>query len=67
MYDKSVHIIHVATIIHVLNFNAATIQGWPLIEGGVYCTETPSVWRLFKQVKTTMHVSVLNKLRSFKS
>ena len=36
-----------ATISHVLNFDMATIQGWPLIEGDVYCTEAPSMWLLF--------------------
>ena len=28
-----------ATISHVIIFDAATIQGRPLIEGGIYCTE----------------------------
>ena len=32
-----------ATISHVLNFNVTTIQGGPLIDGGIYCTEEPSV------------------------
>ena len=39
-----------ATIVPVLNFDAATIQGRPLIEGGVYCTEVLSVWQQFKIV-----------------
>ena len=30
-----------------LNFVAATIQGWPLIKGSVYCTEAPSLQLLF--------------------
>ena len=33
----------VATISHVLNFNATTIRGEPLIDGDVYCTEAPNV------------------------
>ena len=32
------------TISHLLNFDAATVQGRPLIEGGIYCTEAPSVY-----------------------
>ena len=24
-------------------FDTATIKGWPLIEGGIYCTEAPEV------------------------
>ena len=40
-----------ATIIHALNFNVATIQGQPLIEGGIYCTEAPNVRLLFDQVE----------------
>ena len=40
----------VATISHVLYFDAATIQRWPLIKGGVYCTEVSSVWILFSTV-----------------
>ena len=35
-----------ATISRVLNFDAATIQGWPLVKDSVYCTEAPSVWLL---------------------
>ena len=31
-----------ATNSHVLNFDVATIQGWSLIKGGIYCTEAPS-------------------------
>ena len=37
----------VATISHLLNFDAATIQGRLLIEGGIYCTEIPSMRLLF--------------------
>ena len=40
----------VATIVPLLNFDAATIQGRPLIEGGVYCTEALSVQLLFNIV-----------------
>ena len=36
-----------ATISHLLNFDATTIQGQPLIEGSVYCIEAPSIWLLF--------------------
>ena len=32
---------------HVLKLDAATIQGWILFEGSVYCTEAPSMWLLF--------------------
>ena len=39
-----------ATISHLLNFTVATIQGRPLIEGGVYCTEALSVQQLFDKV-----------------
>ena len=35
------------TISHVLNFDAATIQGQPLIEGGIHCTEAHSLQLLF--------------------
>ena len=40
-----------ATINHVLNFDAATIQVQALIEGGIYCTEAPSVQLLFNVVE----------------
>ena len=49
----------VATICHVINFDAATIQGWPLIDGDIYCIEAPSVRLLFNIVKLTMHVSYI--------
>ena len=35
------------TISHGLKLDAATIQGWLLVEGGVYYTEAPSMWLLF--------------------
>ena len=60
-----------ATISHLFNFDAATIQGQPLIKGGIYCTEVPSMWLLFnivrsssRQVRSTMHVIVFNKVFS---
>ena len=40
----------VATIVPLLNFDVATIQEWPLIEGGVYCTEALSMRLLFNIV-----------------
>ena len=39
-----------ATIGHILYFDVATIQGRPLIEGSIYCTEEPSVRLLFNTV-----------------
>ena len=36
-----------ATISHVLIFDAAIIQGQPLIEDDAYCTKAPSVQLLF--------------------
>ena len=41
-------------ISHFLNFDAATVQGWPLIEGSIYCTEAPSVWLLFNIVGSSV-------------
>ena len=39
-----------ATIVPLLNFDVATIQEQPLIEGGVYCTEALSMRLLFNIV-----------------
>ena len=39
-----------ATIVPLLNFDVATIQERPLIEGGVYCTEALSMRLLFNIV-----------------
>ena len=36
-----------ATISH---FDVATIQGQPIIEGGIYCTEAPSMQLLYNIV-----------------
>ena len=36
-----------ATISYVLKLDAVTIQGRPLFEGGIYYTETASMWLLF--------------------
>ena len=54
-----------AIINHIFNFDVATIQGWPLIKGGIYCTEHLACNHYLiklKQVRSTMHVSVFNKL-----
>ena len=37
-----------ATISHVLKLDVATIQGWLLFKGSIYCTEAVSVRLLFK-------------------
>ena len=42
------------TISNLLNFDVATIQGRPLIEGGVYCTEAPSMRLLFNIVRSSL-------------
>ena len=36
------------------NLDAATIQGRPLIEGSIYCTEAPSVRLLFNIVQSNL-------------
>ena len=43
-----------ATIVPLLNFDVATIQERPLIEGGVYCTEALSMWLLFNIVWSSL-------------